>query len=75
MRIEKSAQDIIKNLARLKGDYEKFKKEFDILGGHITDIKNKYDVSSKRLDNFGDKLLSTCEDNTSALPEETIKPS
>jgi DNA recombination protein RmuC len=75
MRIEKSAQEIIKNLARLKGDYERFKKEFDILGSHITDIKNKYDVSSKRLDNFGDKLLSTCEDNASAsLPEQTAVP-
>ena len=75
MRIEKSAQEIIKHIARLKGDYERFKKEFDILGGHITDIKNKYDLSSKRLDNFGDKLLSVCDDNaTASLPEDTEKP-
>jgi len=73
MRIEKSAQDIIKHLARLKGDFERFKKDFNVLGGHITNIKNKYDEASKRCDNLGDKLLSTGEGGAAALPEETDK--
>jgi len=73
MRIEKSAQEIIRHLARLKGDFERFKKDFDVLGGHITNIKNKYDEASKRCDNLGDKLLSTGEDDPAepVLPGET----
>ncbi|MHB9155011.1 MAG: DNA recombination protein RmuC [Endomicrobiales bacterium] len=68
MRIEKSAQDIIRQLARLKGDFGRFQEEFDILGKHITNIKNKYDDSAKRLSNFGDKLLAAGEEKPQELP-------
>ena len=68
MKIEKSAQEIIKQLARLKGDFERFNKEFEILGGHITNIKNKYDEAAKRLGNFNDKLTGTGESDLEKLP-------
>jgi DNA recombination protein RmuC len=61
MRIEKSAQEIIRQLARLKGDFTRFQDDFEVLGKHITNIKNKYDDSSRRLENFGDKLLNAGE--------------
>jgi len=61
MRIEKSAQEIIRQLARLKGDFTRFQEDFDVLGKHITNIKNKYDDSSRRLENFSDKLLNAGE--------------
>ncbi len=73
MRIEKSAQDIVRQLARLKGDFERFKKDFDVLGGHITNVKNKYDETSKRCDNLGEKLQSTGEADSAALPEKRDK--
>lgn len=68
MRIEKSAEEIIQQLARLKGDFTRFNEEFEILGKHITNIKNKYDDSSKRLGNFGEKLLGAGEEKISILP-------
>lgn len=71
LRIEKSAQEIIKHLARLKGDFGRFKEDFDILGRHITNIKNKYDEASKKFDNFSDKLLSTGEGD---LPSAGVTP-
>ena len=73
MRIEKSAQEIVRQLARLKGDFERFKKDFDVLGGHITNVKNKYDETLKRCDNLGGKLLSTGEADMPALPEDAGK--
>jgi DNA recombination protein RmuC len=72
MRIEKSAEEIIRQLARLKGDFERFQQEFDILGKHITNIKNKYDDSARRLDVLGEKLISTGDDQARELPAETI---
>ncbi len=57
MRIEKSAQEIIRQLARLKGDFGRFQEEFDILGKHITNVKNKYDDSARRLGTLGEKLI------------------
>jgi DNA recombination protein RmuC len=61
LRVEKSAVEILQQLARLKGDFCRFEEEFEILGKHITNIKNKYDDSAKRLGNFGSKLSATTE--------------
>jgi DNA recombination protein RmuC len=68
LRIEKSAQEILRQLGRLKGDFTRFQEEYEILGKHITNVKNKYDESSRRLGNFGDKLLATGEEPPATLP-------
>jgi DNA recombination protein RmuC len=68
MRIEESAHEIIQNLARLKGDFTRFCEEFEVMGKHITNIKNKYDDSSRRLERFGEKLTGIGEERQQALP-------
>ena len=42
MQVEKSAGDILKNLARLTGDLEKFKGDFELVGTHLSRGKNSY---------------------------------
>lgn len=59
MQVERGAADILKNLARLSGDVEKFKGDFDLVGTHLTRAKNSYEDSVKRLDRFTDKLTLT----------------
>ena len=66
LRIEKSAQEIIAHLARLKGDFARFNEEFDTLGKHITNVKNRYDDAAKRLEKFDNKLQSSGDDQESA---------
>lgn len=61
MRIEENVQEIIKQLNRLTGDMKRFRDEFDVLGRHIVNIKNKYDEAEKRVSNFEGKLLSICQ--------------
>jgi len=58
MRIEKSAQDILAHLGRLQVDFDKFKRDYEILGGHLSDARNSYERTQKRLDRFDDKLAS-----------------
>ncbi|MBI2552216.1 DNA recombination protein RmuC [Candidatus Uhrbacteria bacterium] len=58
MQVERSAADILKNLARLSGDLNKFKSDFELVGTHLTRAKNSYDDSVKRLDRFQDKLVT-----------------
>ena len=71
MRIEQNVQEIIKNLNRLTGDMKRFRDEFDVLGRHIVNIKNKYDEAEKRVSNFEGKLLSiTHSDKEGILPED-----
>ena len=59
LRVEKNAQEILRQLARITGDFARFEDDFRVLGRHITSIKNKYDDSARRLDTFGTKLSAT----------------
>ncbi|HEY5649417.1 MAG TPA: DNA recombination protein RmuC, partial [Nitrospiria bacterium] len=61
LQIEKSAREIIDHLERLRGDFEKFRKDFEIIGSHLNNARGKYDDAEKRLDRFGDRLISAGE--------------
>jgi len=56
MAIEKGAQEIIKGLARLRNDFNRFNTEFSKIGRHLSFSKSSYDDAEKRLQNFGNKL-------------------
>jgi DNA recombination protein RmuC len=68
LQIEKSAQKIFNHLAQLRGDFERFSKEFEILGSHLNNARGKYDEAEKRLDRLGEKLLETGEQDQQELP-------
>lgn len=61
MRVEEQAQEILKNLARLEGDFERVMTDFALMGKHLTDSVSKYQDTQKRIDKFGDKLISLTE--------------
>jgi DNA recombination protein RmuC len=69
LKIEKSAQEIIARLSRLTGDFERFRKEFEIVGSHLTNARSKYEEAAKRLDRFGEKLISAPEGGSLSNPE------
>jgi DNA recombination protein RmuC len=58
LKIEKSAQEIIARLTRLAGDFERFRKEFEIVGSHLNNARSKYEEAAKRLDRLGEKLIA-----------------
>ena len=59
LKIEEKASEIMNQLSRLRIDEEKFKKDFETLGSHLTNARNKYDEASRKLSRFEDKLLET----------------
>jgi DNA recombination protein RmuC len=73
LHIEEQAQEILKDLARLSGDFEKFRADFDLVGKHLTNTKSKYDDAEKKLDKFGDRLQTLSGAETGPLLEETRK--
>jgi len=73
MHIEEQAQEILKNLARLSGDFRKFQEEFELVGKHLTNTKMRYDEADKRLAKFGDKLQSLSGTEAGHMIEETKK--
>jgi DNA recombination protein RmuC len=58
MQIEENAREILGHINRLNSDLGKFRGEFDVLGTHLTNAKNKYDDAHRRLSRFEDKLTS-----------------
>lgn len=56
LQIERSAATVLQNLHRLTGELRRFTEDFDVLGRHLTNAKNKYDDSARKLEHFGDRL-------------------
>jgi DNA recombination protein RmuC len=55
-RIEQRAEEILRHIGRLQHEHGRFREEFDTLGRHINNARNKYDEATKRLDRFQEKL-------------------
>ena len=58
LQIEENALLIIDQLARLRGDFTRFKDDFRILGKHLNNAKGSFEDSEKRMGRFEDKLLA-----------------
>ncbi len=58
LKIEENAKSILKNLSMLSVEINKFKEDFDTLGGHLSNAGSKYADAQKRLDRFSDRLMN-----------------
>jgi len=56
LEVSKKAHKIIDYLGRLSQEYGKFRKDFDVLGGHINKTHSKFEDSSRRLVRFENKM-------------------
>ena len=56
LQIEQDAREIQGRLARLRGDVDKFREAFDVIGKHLTNARNKYDEATAALDRVEAKL-------------------
>jgi len=57
LKIEENAGRILKSLSALSLDLGKFKDDFDLLGGHLSNAGRKYEDSQKRLEKFANKFI------------------
>ena len=56
LAIEKDAREIQARLTRLRGDLDRFRDSFDVVGKHLTNARNKYDDAAAGLDRVEAKL-------------------
>jgi DNA recombination protein RmuC len=56
LRIDERAQEILAHLASLHGEMEKFRKDFQLVGGHLDNAKNRYEEARIKLSRFADRL-------------------
>jgi DNA recombination protein RmuC len=62
MKIEDRAKEIIQYLNQLQGDFTKLKDEYALLGRHLGHANASYGSAEKRLEQFGQRLLSAHRD-------------
>lgn len=55
-KVEKNVKEIIQNLSRLRGDFERFGQSFELVGSHLQNARTKYDESEKRFSGIQEKL-------------------
>ncbi len=56
LQVEQNARLILGLLGRLRGDLARFREEFNVLGKHLTNAKNKFDEATSSLARFEAKL-------------------
>ncbi len=73
LQIERGAKDILENLKRLQGDFERFGEDYSLLGKHLNHARGSYDDAAKRLTRFREKL-SLAAPKESGLLNENADP-
>lgn len=68
LKIEQQAKEILATLAQVRKDFSTFNKDFVVIGSHLTNAKNKYEESARRLDKFSSRLDQIETDTPAALP-------
>jgi DNA recombination protein RmuC len=58
MKVETRAKEIIRYIGRLQGDFARFRDDFDLVGKHLGHAQSSYQSADKRIEQFGQKLLS-----------------
>ncbi|MBT3704799.1 DNA recombination protein RmuC [Candidatus Peregrinibacteria bacterium] len=58
MQIEKGAKEIFNNLTRLRTEFNRFGKDFELVGTHLGRARSSYENSEKRLSRLNDKLVN-----------------
>ena len=58
MQIEEQAQDILKKMSQLAGDFSRITDDFSKMGTHLKNLSSSYDSTEKRLGKFEGKLES-----------------
>ena len=71
MKIEQQAKEILATLAQVRKDFKSFAGDFGTIGTHLTNAKNKYEETTRRLNKFSSRLDQIETGEQVKLPEET----
>ncbi len=67
MEVESNAKIILQTLDQLKGDLNRFIDDYNVIGRHLQNAKNKYDEAAREIDKFKSTLDKPTQQ--SLLPE------
>lgn len=56
LKIDERAQEILAHLVHLQGDLDRFRKDFEVVGNHLENARNRYEEARHKLTRFEDRL-------------------
>jgi DNA recombination protein RmuC len=74
LQIEKQAQEIMRYLSRLQGDFGRFREDFTTLGGHVERARKKYEEADLKLGRFEEKLIGAREPQREIPFDKDVPP-
>ena len=69
LQIEQHAQEVMAYCAQLQQDFGRFREDFQLVGKHLGNARERYVDAEKRLERFGTKLEQAAE-SPAELPAE-----
>jgi len=70
LHVEENARRIVDHLQQLGRDFDRFRQEFEVLGGHISHTKTKYEQLDRHVDRLGTAISVPMEHGLPELPEQ-----
>lgn len=58
MRIEARAHEILQQLARLRGDFDRFRDDFRLVGKHLNNAASSFSAADRRLERFDTRFTN-----------------
>lgn len=70
LKIEQRAKEILQHLSQIQREFKLFTDDYAMIGRHLSNAKNRYDDSTRRLDRFESRLETVASADTPSLPPE-----
>lgn len=67
-KIEQRAKEILQHLSQVQREFKLFTDEYAMIGKHLSNAKNRYDDSTRRLDKFETRLQAVASADAPPLP-------
>jgi len=72
LRIEERAHEILQQLNRLRGDFDRFRDDFRLVGKHLNNATSSFAAADRRLERFETRFANVIgTDDTATVPVES----
>jgi DNA recombination protein RmuC len=70
VHIQRNIQKVFAELGRMQLDFKKFKEDFGLIGGHLSNAAKKYNEAGIKLEQFSERLTATTQAKQIEAKEE-----
>ena len=69
LRIEERSHEILQQLARLRGDFDRFRDDFRLVGRHLNNAASSFAGADRRLERLDSRFAGITEADAGGAPQ------